>query len=290
MGAKSVLSGLVALGLLAGGGYALSRVLDERPAFPLTSQCEAAGETVVMLQADQMAHAATISAVGLRRSVPERAITVALATALQESKLRNLPGGDRDSVGLFQQRPSQGWGDPKQLQDPRYAARAFYRHLVKVRGWKRMRITDAAQAVQKSAHPDAYQRWADEAESLTAALTGSVPGSLSCTLSGDAERRGERAAAALGEAIKADWGEVDAVPPAEGHGVELTVADDRSGWRLAHWLVAHAAQHGIREVRYGDRTWSAEDGSWKRVRGAEAGERGPATVIAQLSGDASAER
>src|SRR5690606_17546897 len=114
---------------------------------------------------------------------PERAVTVALATALQESELRNLPGGDRDSVGLFQQRPSQGWGDPSQLSDPRYAAGAFYDALVEVPGWETMRITDAAQAVQRSAHPEAYQKWADEAEVLTAALAGNAPGSLTCRLS-----------------------------------------------------------------------------------------------------------
>ena len=283
-----MLSGLVALGLLATGGYALSRVLDGQPAFPLTAQCEAVGKTTVTLQAEQMAYAATISAAGLRRGVPDRGITVALATALQESKLRNLSSGDRDSVGLFQQRPSQGWGDPDQLQDPRYASGKFYDKLLRIRGWQTMRITDAAQAVQNSAHPEAYQKWADEAAALSGALTGATKGALSCALPGDSGRGGAAAARALGEALELDWGKLDAVLGADGAGVELAVPDDRAGWRLAHWLVAHAAQHGIRHVRYGDQRWSAEEGAWKPIsRKAEAAEAQDRIVIAHLGKDES---
>lgn len=281
-----MLSGLVAVGLLVTGGYVLSRVLDGQPAFPLTAQCEAVGKTTVTLQAEQMAHAATISAAGVRRGVPDRGITVALATALQESKLRNLSSGDRDSVGLFQQRPSQGWGAPDQLQDPRYAAGKFYDKLLRIPGWRDMRITDAAQAVQNSAHPEAYQKWADEAAALSGALTGATKGALSCTLPGGSERRGAAAVRALGEALELDWGNLDAVPDVNGTGVELAVADDRTGWRLAHWLVAHAAQHGIRQVRYGDQRWSAEEGAWKPISGkAEAAEARDRIVVAQLGED-----
>ena len=110
-----------------------------------------------------MANAATIAAVGLRRKLPDQAVVVALATALQESKLENLDGGDRDSVGLFQQRPSQGWGAPDQLQDPRYASTKFYNALLKIKNWQELRVTEAAQRVQRSAFPEAYDKWADEA-------------------------------------------------------------------------------------------------------------------------------
>src|SRR5690242_20816690 len=105
-----------------------------------------------------MANAATIAAVGVSRKMPERAITVALATALQESKLRNLDHGDRDSLGLFQQRPSQGWGTPEQVQDPVYAAGKFYDHLVQYPGWDTGRLTEVAQGIQRSAFPGAYQK------------------------------------------------------------------------------------------------------------------------------------
>ena len=102
---------------------------------PVARACEVStGTGAVVLDADQMANAATIAAVGIRAALPDRAVVVALATALQESELKNLDGGDRDSVGLFQQRPSQGWGSAEELRDPRYAARSLLQPLVKVPG------------------------------------------------------------------------------------------------------------------------------------------------------------
>ncbi|MFG3302918.1 C40 family peptidase [Micromonospora chersina] len=124
---------------------------------------------------DQVANAAVIVVVGADLKVPPRGWVVALATAMQESTLRNLPGGDRDSVGLFQQRPSQGWGTPAQLRDPRYAAGRFYQALQAVDGWQAMALTDAAQAVQRSAYPGAYARWEDDAIALVRVLTGGTP-------------------------------------------------------------------------------------------------------------------
>src|SRR4051812_46164864 len=96
---------------------------------------------------EQAANAASIAEVGISRGLPDRAIVIALATAMQESRLRNLDYGDRDSLGLFQQRPSQGWGTPAQVRDPVYAAGRFYDHLVAVPGWQTGRLTDVAQAV-----------------------------------------------------------------------------------------------------------------------------------------------
>ncbi|MEV0430583.1 C40 family peptidase [Micromonospora sp. NPDC050495] len=124
---------------------------------------------------DQVANAAVVVDVGAQRAVPPRGWVIALATAMQESTLRNLPGGDRDSVGLFQQRPSQGWGAPARLRDPHYAAAAFYQALLAVDGWQAMALTDAAQAVQRSAHPGAYARWEDDAIALVRVLTGGAP-------------------------------------------------------------------------------------------------------------------
>ncbi|WP_182490147.1 LysM peptidoglycan-binding domain-containing protein [Microcella alkalica] len=118
------------------------------------------------LSADGRAHAATIIQVGRSLGVPDYGIVTALATAMQESSMRNLSWGDRDSVGLFQQRPSQGWGTPEQLQNPAHAARLFYvgnegytRGLLDIRGWQSMTVTQAAQAVQISAYPDHYAKW-----------------------------------------------------------------------------------------------------------------------------------
>ncbi|SNS52784.1 hypothetical protein SAMN04488107_2877 [Geodermatophilus saharensis] len=126
--------------------------------------------TSVTLSAEQWANARTIADVARERGLPERATVIALATAMQESTLRNLDHGDRDSLGLFQQRPSQGWGTPAQVQDPVYAAGEFYDGLVQVPGWETMRLTDAAQWVQRSGFPEAYQQHEDLAIALTAAL------------------------------------------------------------------------------------------------------------------------
>jgi len=133
------------------------------------------------LDLDQAANARTIAAAATQSGMPHHAVTVALAAALQESKLRNLPYGDRDSIGLFQQRPSQGWGSPAELSDPVYAATAFYRALGRVDGWTTMSVTEAAQHVQRSSAPDAYAQWEPEARVLARILTGEVTNRLVCT-------------------------------------------------------------------------------------------------------------
>ncbi|MEU8661748.1 peptidase M23 [Actinoplanes philippinensis] len=119
---------------------------------------------------EQLANARLIVTIGADRRVPEKGLVIAVATALQESRLRNLRGGDRDSIGLFQQRPSQGWGTPKQLRDPAYQTGKFYDKLLTVDGWQEMRLTEAAQAVQISAFPEAYTKHTDAATQLVGAL------------------------------------------------------------------------------------------------------------------------
>jgi hypothetical protein len=135
----------------------------------------------VKLSPAQRRNAETIIAVGRKMHVGPRGQEVALATAMQESRLRNLSGGDRDSVGLFQQRPSQGWGTPAQIHKPRYAARQFYQHLKRVRGWKGMQITDAAQTVQRSAFGGAYAQWAGMAAAL---VSGAGESAGTCSAGG----------------------------------------------------------------------------------------------------------
>ncbi|MFE4972876.1 C40 family peptidase [Kitasatospora sp. NPDC056651] len=119
---------------------------------------------------EQIPNARTIQATGVAMRIPVRGQVVALATALQESELRNVNGGDRDSLGLFQQRPSQGWGTPEQIMQPVYASTKFYEALQKVSGWESMTVTQAAQAVQRSGFPDAYAKWQPLAEALQKAL------------------------------------------------------------------------------------------------------------------------
>ncbi|WP_406134397.1 C40 family peptidase [Streptomyces zaomyceticus] len=139
--------------------------------------------------AEQIPNAKTIQATAVAMKVPARGQVVALATALQESGLRNLDFGDRDSLGLFQQRPSQGWGTAQQVRDPVHASTKFYEGLLKVSGWQSMTVTQAAQAVQKSGFPDAYAKW----EPLATALQKAIATSLSSGSSSDTGGNGEPA-------------------------------------------------------------------------------------------------
>jgi hypothetical protein len=139
---------------------------------------------VVDLSVVQMGNAGTISAVALSRHLPERAVTISLATAMQESRLVNLPEGDRDSIGLFQQRPSQGWGTPAQIGDPVYATNKFLDKLVKIHGYAQLPLTVAAQMVQHSGFPDAYAQHENDATALASAFTGRLPAALTCTVNG----------------------------------------------------------------------------------------------------------
>ena len=164
-----VLGGSVLTIVLAAGAVGTA-VLSDSTDVACTSTNRSSGRVGHYAQ-DQTANAATIVRVGAALHIPRRGWVVAIATAIQESSLHNLTGGDRDSVGLFQQRPSQGWGTPQQLHTPTYAATAFYRALRRVPGWQHMAVTDAAQAVQHSAFPDAYARWEPDATHLVATIT-----------------------------------------------------------------------------------------------------------------------
>jgi cell wall-associated NlpC family hydrolase len=126
------------------------------------------------LSDEQRQNASIIIAVAKNMGLPPRAWMIALATAMQESTLRNLPYGDRDSLGLFQQRPSQGWGSPQQVTDPVYATTIFLDRLERVPGWDQLPITVAAQTVQRSAFPDAYARWEGLAAQLVQVLANVV--------------------------------------------------------------------------------------------------------------------
>jgi hypothetical protein len=133
-----------------------------------SGSCVAESGPVDGLDTEQANNARVVVAVGTGVDVPQRGLLVALMTAAQESGLRNLDYGDRDSLGLFQQRPSSGWGSPAQVRAPVRASRAFYGGrtsptrnpgLLDVRGWQSLPLTAAAQAVQRSAFPNAYAKW-----------------------------------------------------------------------------------------------------------------------------------
>ncbi len=157
------------------GAIAWSR--DEGPPSAQPS-CSLPGSAVT-ISPEQAGNAALIAGVAWDRGLPDRAVVIALATAQQESGLRNLDHGDRDSLGLFQQRPSQGWGTEAQVTDPLYAAGIFFDRLVGVPGWDTGRLTDVAQSVQRSGFPEAYQKHEAMAVDLTAALRAGG-GELGC--------------------------------------------------------------------------------------------------------------
>ena len=227
------------------------------------ARCELIGSPYTV-STEQAANAATITAVAVSRELPPRAAVIAIATALQESKLVNVEYGDRDSVGLFQQRPSQGWGSPSQILDPVYSARKFFDALVKVRDWERRRLTDAAQAVQASGHPEAYQQWEDQATVLAAAFSGAQPALVSCafpepTVAAPPGRVLEllgRELPGTRAAVSARAGEVRPKEP----------------WATVGWLVAHADRLGIDAVEHAGRRWTRADG-WEVHRAAAATDR-----------------
>ncbi len=270
----AALAGFMAFVVLAGlGVVAVVRMLGNMPQLIQSGHpCKVgvpAGSAEVELEAGQLANAATIAAVGIRRGIPRQGIVVALATAFQESKLENLAGGDRDSIGLFQQRPSQGWGKAEDIADPRYASARFYNALVRVKGWQDMRVTDAAQTVQRSAYPEAYEQWADESLVLATALAGEAGGSVGCTVDDRPESTGAAAAEALVQGLRLDWGDKTGTPgPA---GVSVTVKSEQAGWQYAHWLVAHATDRGVKKVTFGGRQWNSSSGAWASGDGTATG-------------------
>ncbi|GHF68858.1 hypothetical protein GCM10010218_57890 [Streptomyces mashuensis] len=279
---RTVAAGAVLLALV---GYLVAQVVTGGPGAPRCT-VRANGESY-SLSPEQAVNAATISAVGSSRGVPERAVTIALATAMQESGLRNIHHGDRDSQGLFQQRPSQGWGTAAQITDPVYAAGEFYEHLMQVRGWSRLPLTRAAQEVQRSGFPQAYAKHEPDASLLASALTGRAEASFSCTRSPGDGKAGDPPAvraklwrefgpAVLPSVVRAGGGPAGAAAGPGGPTVTVPVREDpsvpegsaaRRGWQVASWAVAHAAELRIERVAFGGRVWSADrsaDG-WRKA-------------------------
>jgi hypothetical protein len=239
----------------------------------------------VSLDPEQAEHAGLITAIAVGRGLPARAASIALATAYQESDLRNLEGGDRDSLGLFQQRPSQGWGEPEQILDPAYAAHAFYDALVRIDGYRSMEITVAAQAVQRSAFPDAYADHEQDARTLASALTGNSPRAFSCRLGGEPDEAStdlrESGLTGRADAVRLALADLFADQPLggfasggvttghmegsahyDGRAVDLFVrpvnpTNRVRGWAVAHYLVSQADRLALRTVIFDGRIWTA---------------------------------
>jgi hypothetical protein len=235
---------------------------------PLAVRCAAlSGDTTWYLAPDQADTAALLTATTLHRGMPARAATIAIATGLQESKLRNIDYGDRDSVGIFQQRPSQGWGTVEQIMDPVYSTTAFLDALDRVDGYEDMEITVAAQTVQRSGFPDAYAQHEARSRAWASSLTGWSPATLTCSLPAP---DGPGDPAAVVERVTRDFAGTVAAEPAD-HTVTLRAAGlataegdgSRVGWAVAQWAVAVAEPLALTSVQHGDQVWERGAGGWE---------------------------
>ncbi|MBC7594012.1 MAG: hypothetical protein H7288_08760 [Kineosporiaceae bacterium] len=248
---------LLVFGLVASATLVTTVLRDRSPV--RSEYCTAkVGTTQAQVDLEQAQWSSLMAAIGLRRGLPPRATTIAIATAFQESKVHNIDYGDRDSVGLFQQRPSQGWGTVEQILDPHYSIGKFFDGLVKVKGYAGMEITAAAQKVQRSAYPGAYAQHENDARALASALTGYSQASFSCQLNptqgGNIDNVDRSVQAAFGKIAVS--GSKDALAyPMSG-----SPANQKArGWALAQYLVANAAQLKITGISFDGRTWTAVD-------------------------------
>jgi hypothetical protein len=270
---KRIAAVVVPLALVVGGvAYGVSRhgSGDDKTLGECTTKV---GGLTVVLTDEQARNASLIAAIAVRRGMPAHAATIGLATALQESKLYNLKGGDRDSLGLFQQRHSQGWGTPRQILDPVYATNAFYDALEKVSGWTTLPVTQAAQEVQRSGYPEAYAVYERDARALASALTGYSGAAFWCHLPAPdgSPPPAVRRAAALRQALEPAFGGME-VGAGAGGTLEVPVSSTPRGWALASYLVAHAGQLGLSTVTFRDHVWKADDShGWRHGSGGEGG-------------------
>jgi hypothetical protein len=282
---KLWLLGLV-VGLVAAGVFVWQNLGDQVRQTLVPDRCQATvqGRTVT-LDPEQAGNAALIAALSVRRGMPAHAATIALAAAYQESKLYNLQYGDRDSLGLFQQRPSQGWGTRAQILDPPHAINAFYDALDRIGSYESMPVTVAAQKVQRSGYPSAYADHEPDARVLASALTGNSRRAFSCRIA-DAPDAAPTKLDAEGltprmDAVRSDLeaafgpqttggyapggihsGHMKGSAHYVGRAVDVFVrpvspANKTRGWAMAQYLVAQAARLGIEHVIFDGRIWTA---------------------------------
>lgn len=255
---------------------------------------QAAGDT--QWDADQLANAATIIRVGKARQVPPKGLVVALAAALQESSLHNLLAGDRDSAGLFQMRPSTGWGTYAQVTDPVYAATAFFggpdvppanTGLLDVGDWQALGVAAAAQAVEKSAFPTAYSKWEAPARALVVRLVGADAGCSAAPLGANCPAASLPVVSGLTPGAvevvncvvdkfgitnlggRATSGHIPDSDHYTGRAVDVMIADWQStpginqGTRIADYFTSNAEAFGVTYVIWRAHIWSTDRPGWR---------------------------
>jgi hypothetical protein len=277
---------LTVLAVLLGiGGYAAYTTYQHFVTRLLTVPgCQAGtGANALPLDFGQAADAAIIAGVAVREHLPRRALAIAYATAFQESKLENLDYGDLDSVGVFQQRPSQGWGTAAELEDPAYAAAAFFGALVKIPGYASMPVYQAAQDVQRSADGSAYEQYA-QAGTLLAADFTAAPHAVTCWYDPATQAANDGVSTRLNmkgaiRALEDAFGRpgedrmVRGVTTGRSGQSGTFAVTAAGGWPVANWLVTNASSYGITQVRYRGYQWTAglTETSWQADPGGVAG-------------------
>jgi hypothetical protein len=292
---KGWVVGLGVVALLGGAVFLGLRAFDRVGPLLSSEGCEVeVGGHSVSLTLEQAENVALMAAISVQRGMPARAASIAIATSAQESKLYNVEHGDRDSLGLFQQRPSQGWGTRQQILNPYYSINTFYDALARVDGYESMEITEAAQLVQRSAFPDAYADHEADARALASALTGNSPHAFTCVVDDDADEAPDRLvrtgltrrADVVRRDIEAAFGDLalggfapggvrDGHQPGsthyDGRAIDIFVRpvspeNRRRGWAIAQYLVAQSDRLIIQNVIFDDRIWTAgsrSDEGWR---------------------------
>ena len=208
---------------------------------------------------EQARNASIIVSESYNRGLSEQAAVIALATAWQESGLRNLNYGDRDSLGLFQQRPSYDWGTKEQIMDPWYSSGRFYEELVKFDDWESTDVNDIAQKVQRSGHPEAYRKHETNARALAGAFRGSREGTFTCINR---------------DATGTDHGALDKVASTvpgvslQDNGSELVMTANNAGaaWSVTQLALANTSELGVEKVVVGGNEWKQGEQAWKGVQ------------------------
>ena len=254
-----LITALVIVGLLGFGAWKGYEWFITRTT-PNACYLQVAGvEEPLRLTNEQARNASIIVAESYNRGLSEQAAVIALATAWQESGLRNLNYGDRDSLGLFQQRPSYDWGTEEQIMDPWYSSGRFYEELIKFENWESTDVNDIAQKVQRSGHPEAYRKHETNARALAGAFRGSREGVFACI---------NRDASGTDRSVLDKV--VAAVPGVslQTNGSELTMTanDADSAWSVAHLAIANATDLGIEKVSVGGNEWKQGERTWKDLQ------------------------
>ncbi len=263
MNRKVMIRVLVLVLFLSAVGFGAWKAYDYAQTLMNRERCYvtlADGSDPLTLTAEQSRNAAIIVAASYKAGLPEQAAVIALATAWQESGLRNLDYGDRDSLGLFQQRPSYDWGTPDEIMDPWYASGRFYEELVKFDNWESRGITEMAQKVQRSGYPEAYRKHEANAIALAGALRGSRPATFACIdrtdTPGDAKAFAEVVAQVPGVKSAQD-----------GNTVTLTSSDDTALWSAVQLALANTRDGGIVAATMPDHVWKQGWKSWGEAAG-----------------------